>query len=125
MNGETSLDEMVGLPYSKAVKAGGFLFVSGQVSALKEDGTKPNIEIQTAEAMESLKDILEESGLGLNSLVKCNIYLSNKKYFDAMNKVYKTFFKDVLPARLCIYGVSLYDDLDVEIDAIASTKNKW
>lgn len=123
MERELSLDKTIRLPYSKVVKAGGFLFISGQVSSRKEDGTKPSIEMQTAEAIESLKEILEESGSCFNNLVKCSIYLSDKRYFDPMNKVYKTFFEDEFPARLCIYGVSLYDDLDIEIEAIALVGN--
>ncbi len=106
-------------PYSEVVKAGDMLYISGQMSERRPDGSKPSIQEQTADAMNSLKRILEEVGSSMDNIVKCTVHLSDRKYFSAMNEVYAAFFKNGYPARLCVYNIGLYDELDIEIDAIA------
>jgi 2-iminobutanoate/2-iminopropanoate deaminase len=92
-----------GSPYSTAIKANGFLFVSGTVS-VGTDG-KPvtgNIEVQARQTLENLKRVVESQGASLNDTVKVTVYLTDVKDFEAMNKVYKTFFPTDPPARTTV-----------------------
>jgi 2-iminobutanoate/2-iminopropanoate deaminase len=108
-------------PYAQGVRAGGFLFVSGQVAldpatgALVEGG----IEDQTRRVMTNVAAILEAGGSGLDRVVKATVYLTDLGSFDAMNRVYATFFPADKPARVCVEVSRLPRNSLVEIDAIA------
>ena len=89
-----------GAPYAKAVKANGFLFVSGNVAVDPETGKAPDgIAAQTRLILENLKAILEEQGSCLEDVAKVNIYLVNVHDFGEMNGVYKEFFGTEPPTR--------------------------
>ena len=111
-----------GAPYSQAITANGFVFVSGQVgirageSAVVGDG----IEEQTEQTLANLRAILEAAGSGLDRLVKTTVYLSTLDDFAAMNEVYRRHVGDVPPARATI-AVGLPANARVEIEAIAVT----
>jgi 2-iminobutanoate/2-iminopropanoate deaminase len=104
-------------PYSQAVKANGFLFISGQLGIDKEGNAKKTVEEQTAQALENIKAILAEENLGLENIVKMTVFLTDMGNFSKMNGVYKKYLST--PARACV-GVSLIKDFHVEIEAVAA-----
>ena len=116
--------ERVG-PFSHAVKAGDFLFVTGQMPTQKNDKTKivfGGIEIQTKQVMENLKNVLNEANSNFDKVIFARVYLVNFQDFDKMNTVYESYFsKNKLPARTCIGVTGLAVGASVEIDLIAAT----
>ena len=110
-------------PFSHAVKAGGFLFVTGQMPTLTNDTTKlieGDIISQTHQVMKNLKKVLTAANTSLEDVVFVRIYLVNFQDFDKMNEVYQTYFaSDKLPARTCIGVTELAVGASVEIDLIA------
>ena len=110
-------------PFSHAVKAGGFLFVTGQMPTLINDPTKlieGDIISQTHQVMKNLKNVLTAANSSLNEVVFVRIYLLNFQDFDKMNTVYKSYFvSDKLPARTCIGVTGLAVGASLEIDLIA------
>ena len=110
-------------PFSHAVKAGGFLFVTGQMPTLTNNPTKlieGDIISQTHQVMKNLKNVLTAANSSLNEVVFVRIYLLNFQDFDKMNTVYKSYFvSDKLPARTCIGVTGLAVGASVEIDLIA------
>ena len=112
-------------PFSHAVKAGEYLFITGQMPTLKNDNTKlisGDIEEQTHQVMRNLLDVLNSSGSSLEKVIFARVYLVNFGDFDKMNKVYASYFKsEKLPARTCIGVTGLAVGTSVEIDFIAAT----
>ena len=110
-------------PFSHAVKAGKFLFITGQMPTLKNDNTKlisGGIEEQTHQVMKNLKNVLKGCGSSLNRVIFSRVYLVNFGDFEKMNKIYKSYFnKKKLPARTCIGVTGLAVGSLVEIDFIA------
>jgi 2-iminobutanoate/2-iminopropanoate deaminase len=108
-------------PYSPAIRAGAFVFVSGQGPVDPASGRiiKESIEQQTRLVLENVASILEAAGSSLDRVVKTNVYLSDIAGFAAMNEVYATFFPDRPPARTTIQAGALPLGIDVEIDVIA------
>ena len=110
-------------PFSHAVKAGNFLFVTGQMPTLPTDPTKlveGDITSQTHQVMKNLKTVLTAANASLENVVFVRIYLVNFQDFDKMNAVYKSYFSsDKLPARTCIGVTGLAVGASVEIDLIA------
>jgi len=110
-------------PFSHAVKAGGFLFVTGQMPTLTNDPTKlieGDIISQTHQVMKNLKHVLTASNTSLEDVVFVRIYLIDFQDFDKMNAVYESYFiSDKLPARTCIGVTGLAVGASVEIDLIA------
>jgi len=107
-------------PYSPAVGAGDFVFVSGQIAldtAGKIAGYTP--KDQARKALENLSATLEAAGLGLQDVVKTTIFLSDMDEFAAVNEVYGEFFTEPYPARSTVEVARLPKDLHVEIEAIA------
>ena len=120
----SSAPERVG-PFSHAVRAGNFLFVTGQMPTLKNDKTKlvsGGIKTQTKQVMENLKDVLNEAETDFNKVIFARVYLVNFQDFEKMNSVYESYFsKNKLPARTCIGVTGLAVGASVEIDLIAAT----
>ena len=110
-------------PFSHAVRAGDFLFITGQMPTLKNDNSKlvsDKIEDQTHQVMKNLIDVLEGCGSSLDKVIFARVYLVNFQDFEKMNKVYSSYFnKDKLPARTCIGVTGLAVGASVEIDFIA------
>ena len=106
--------------YSQAVKAGRFLFVSGQLGIDPETGklASDNITEQTRKAMENIKAILEAENYSLNEVVQTNVYLSSMKQFNDFNHEYGKHFGKEPPARVTV-GVELGLGALVEISVIA------
>ena len=110
-------------PFSHAVRAGDYLFITGQMPTLKNDNTKlvdGGIEAQTHQVMKNLIDVLNAVGSSLEKVIFARVYLVNFGDFDKMNSVYASYFaKDKLPARTCIGVTGLAVGASVEIDFIA------
>ena len=109
-----------GAPYSQAIAANGFVFVSGQLG-LKPGDTEisGSIEEQTEQTFANLKAILEEAGSGLDRLVKTTVYLTDLGDFHGMNEVYKQHVGEPPPARATIEVSKLPAGSLIEIEAIA------
>jgi len=110
-----------GAPYSQAIKAGGLVFVAGQVAL--EPGQKDisgnTIQEQTEQALTNLRAILEEAGSGLDRLVKTTVFLQSFDDFQGMNEVYAKYVGDQPPARSTVEVAKLPSGALVEIEAIA------
>lgn len=108
-------------PYSPAIRANGFVFVSGQAAVDPQTGEafRGDIRKQTRLTLENVKAILEAAGTTLHKVVKVHVYLANMDDFAAMNEVYATYFDHNPPARTTIQAARLPLDFGVEIDVIA------
>jgi 2-iminobutanoate/2-iminopropanoate deaminase len=108
-------------PYSQAIKANGFLFVSGQVALDPQTGEFAGADVrqQTERVMENLKAILEAGGVSLAHVVKTTVYLKDMNEFTAMNEVYGRYFTVAPPARSTVQAARLPKDALVEIDVVA------
>jgi 2-iminobutanoate/2-iminopropanoate deaminase len=108
-------------PYSQAIKAGGFVFVSGQIAIdpATSQVIQGDISAQTERVMKNLDAILQAAGSNLAQVVKSTVYLKNMSEFAAMNEVYGRFFKTTPPARATVEVSRLPKDVLVEIDVIA------
>lgn len=108
-------------PYSQAVKAGSFLFVSGQLPIDPSTGvfSGSDIKSQTTQSLSNVKAILNAVGLEMSDIVKVTVFLSDMNNFQAMNEVYSTFFTDRFPSRSAVEVARLPKDALVEIEAIA------
>ena len=110
-------------PFSHAVKAGDFLFVTGQMPTLPNDPTKlieGGISNQTHQVMKNLALVLDAAKSSFENVVFARIYLLNFQDFDAMNAIYESYFMPgKLPARTCIGVTGLAVGASVEIDLIA------
>jgi 2-iminobutanoate/2-iminopropanoate deaminase len=109
-----------GAPYSQAIEAGGYVFVSGQLG-LKPGDAEPSggIAEQTEQIFRNLGAILEEAGSGLERLVKTTVFLTDLGDFQAMNEVYARHVGEVPPARSTVEISKLPSGAMVEIEAIA------
>ena len=111
----------LGAPYSQAIAANGFVFVSGQV-ALAPGHTEivgSTIEEQTEQVFQNLAAILSEAGSSLDRLVKTTVFLANFDDFQGMNSVYATKVGDAPPARATVEVSKLPSGALVEIEAVA------
>lgn len=108
-------------PYSQAVKAGGLLFLSGQIalvpgtSELKND----NITEETRQVMENLKAVLHEAGCDFSNILKTTIFLKDMNSFGEVNAEYGRYFENDFPARETVAVKTLPKDVNVEISMIA------
>jgi 2-iminobutanoate/2-iminopropanoate deaminase len=110
--------------YSQGLKAGDFVFVSGQGPLDPESGkvVGETIEEQTARTLENVKAILEAAGASMADVVKVSAHLTDLSLFDRYNKVYSTYFPDPKPTRTTVGSQLL--GMMVEIDAIAYVGDK-
>lgn len=108
-------------PYSPAIRANGFIFVSGQgpLDPKTREILRGPIPEQVRRTLENVKTILEAAGSSLEKVVKCTVYLRDISNFQAMNEVYASYFGEILPARTTIQAGDLPGHIDVEIDVIA------
>jgi 2-iminobutanoate/2-iminopropanoate deaminase len=109
-----------GAPYSQAIAAGGFVFVSGQLGLKPGDtAISGGVAEQTEQVFANLKAILEEAGSGLDRLVKTTVFLQRLDDFQAMNEVYARHVGDRPPARATVEVAQLPSGALVEIEAVA------
>src|SRR5262247_1449063 len=110
-----------GAPYSQAIKAGGLVFVAGQVGVTPDNPVPvgDTIQEQTEQTLRNLRAILEAAGSGMDRLVKTTVFLTNLDDFQGMNEVYARHVGDQPPARSTFEVSKLPPGLLVEIEAIA------
>ncbi len=108
-------------PYSQAIKAGGFLYVSGQLPIDPVSGVIMGdcVKTQTEQVLQNIKLILEATDYALNDVVKSTVFLSDMNNFSEMNTVYGTFFQEPYPARAAFAVKSLPKNALVEIEIVA------
>ena len=108
-------------PYSQAIRAGGFLFVSGQIPLDPATGTlvDGDVTAQTHRVLRNLGAILTAAGTSFEHVVKTTVYLADMSEFAAMNEVYASYFPAPAPARATVQAARLPRDVRVEIDLIA------
>ena len=109
-------------PYSQAVEANGFLFISGQIPINPQTGTllEGGIKEQTEQVLLNISAILDEAGYSLNDVIKCTCLLEDMDNFKDMNEIYAKFFTTDQPARAAFGVVKLPLGVMIEIEAIAA-----
>ncbi len=107
-------------PYSPAVRAGDFIYVSGQVAVdpATDKMVTGDVQVETRQVLNNIKQILESSGASMADVVKCSVFIGNGKDFAAMNAIYAEFFGNDKPARSTIV-CGFVADIKVEIDCVA------
>ena len=108
-------------PYSQAIRANGFVFVSGQVAIdpSTQEVITGDVAAQTDRVLKNLSAILKTAGSGLEKVVRSTVFLKNMGDFAAMNEVYRLYFSTAPPARSTVEVARLPKDVSVEIDVIA------
>jgi 2-iminobutanoate/2-iminopropanoate deaminase len=108
-------------PYSQAIKANGFIFVSGQVAIdpATQQVVAGDAAAQTDRVLRNLSEILEAAGSGLGKVVRATVFLKNMNEFAVVNQVYGKYFSSAPPARSTVEVARLPKDVLVEIDVIA------
>jgi len=111
-------------PYSQAVEAGGFLYVSGQIAKDPSTGAMKNdsIKEETLQVMNNLKAVLSSAGLQMQNIVKTTIYLTDINDYKKVNEVYGSFFYNSYPARETVQVAALPAGAKVEISVVAVEK---
>lgn len=114
-------DQALGLPFSEAVRAGGFLFVSGQVG--NRPGTMQlvpgGLPAEAAQALDNVAAVLGRHGASLADVVKCTVFLADIREWPAFNEVYRTRFRAPYPARSALAASGLALGARVEVECIA------
>ncbi len=112
-------------PYSQGIKAGDYVFISGQIAIEPNSGSliKGDIEGQTEQVIKNMQEILAEAGLSLEHVVKTTLFLKDLSNFEKVNNVYKRYFSSTPPARSTVEVSRLPKDVEIEIDAIAYKKD--
>ena len=110
-------------PYSQAIQAGSFLFLSGQIPIDPKTGelVKEDIRQQTQRVLENMRGVLESQNLKMDDVVKVTIFLKDMGNFSQVNEVYSTYFSSSPPARSTVEVARLPRDADIEIEAVAFT----
>lgn len=108
-------------PYSQAIKANGFVFVSGQTALDPRTGQMvgQDIKTQTRRVLDNIKAVLHAAGTSLANVVRCSVFLKDMNDFGPMNEEYGSYFRELPPARTTVQAAKLPRDALVEIDAIA------
>lgn len=111
--------------YSQAVRAGEFVFVSGQIPLNPETGEVvfADIKEQTERVLVNIRNILQEAGMGLEDVVRTTVYLELMDDLSRVNEVYGRFFGDSPPARAAVEVARLPKDVAIEIEAVAWKKS--
>ena len=108
-------------PYSQAVKAGSFVFCSGQIPINPQTGefVSEDVAEQTRQVLKNLSAVLEAAETNLNNVVKTTVFLADMNDFATMNEVYAEFFSENKPARATVQAARLPRDARVEIECVA------
>lgn len=108
-------------PYSQAIRAGDFIFVSGQLGFDVATGelVGDDVQSQTHQVLKNVGAILEAAGATLKEVVRTTIYLADMNDFDVVNETYASYFTEEAPARVTVEVSRLPRDVRVEIDAVA------
>jgi 2-iminobutanoate/2-iminopropanoate deaminase len=110
-------------PYSQAIKANGFIYLSGQVALDPHSGEVVGSDIrqQTERVLENIKGILEAAGANLHHVIKSTVFLKDMNDFAGMNEIYARYFTAAPPARSTVQVSRLPKDALVEIEVIAGS----
>lgn len=108
-------------PYSQAVKAGKFLYTSGQIPLDPATGNivEGGVQAQTRRVMENLKEVLVQAGTSFDQVIKTTVFIKNMDNFSLINEVYGQYFPNNPPARSTVEVARLPKDVEVEVEAIA------
>ena len=108
-------------PYSQAIRANGFIFVSGQIPLDPLTGgiAGGDITVQTRQVMRNVTEILAAAGSGLDKIVKTTVFLTNLEDFPRFNQVYGEFLGTAKPARATVQVARLPKEVSIQMDAIA------
>ena len=108
-------------PYSQAIRAGGLLFIAGQIP-LDTSGTlvEGDVSVQARRVLDNIGSVLRAAGLSFTDVVKTTVFLSDLNDMAAMNQVYGTYFADPYPARATVQVARLPRDVRIEIEAVAA-----
>jgi len=108
-------------PYSQAIKVNGMVYVSGQIPIDPSTGkiVEGSIEEQTRRVLENVKAVLEAAGSSMEKVVQSFVFMTNLSEFQAMNKVYESYFSEPYPARVTVQVASLPKGAKIEISVIA------
>jgi 2-iminobutanoate/2-iminopropanoate deaminase len=108
-------------PYSQAVKTKDMVFISGQlaIDPISGELIAGDIQRETRQALNNIKQILLAAGSGLDRVVKTTLFIRNMDEFGSINEVYAEFFDQNPPARACVEVARLPKDANVEVEAIA------
>jgi 2-iminobutanoate/2-iminopropanoate deaminase len=108
-------------PYSQAIRANSFIFVSGQtpIDPATQQLVSGTVGEQTERVLRNIEAILKQAGSSMAKIVRCGVFLKDMNDFGAMNEVYAKFFPNDPPARSTVQAARLPKDCQVEIDAIA------
>ncbi len=106
--------------YSQAVKAGQFLYLSGQLCVHPVTGEleRDSVTSQARRIMENIKAVVEAAGATMENVVNCQAFLSDMKHFAEFEAVYREYFSTPYPARMTVASAGIYDNLDVEMNAV-------
>ncbi len=109
------------VPFSDAVQVDNLYFLTGQIGKNHTTGqlVTGGIEAETAQALKNIQEVLKQHNLTLHNVIKCTVILSNIDDFSKMNKIYRTFFKDNLPARTT-FAANLVGNANIEIEVVAA-----
>lgn|SRR5699024_124 len=106
-------------PYSQAIRAGDFIYISGQIGVNPENGeVADGIENQTNQVLKNIQAILKEAGTDFSKVIKFTIYLASMDDFETVNEIYGSYLQKPYPARATIEVSKLPKDVLVEIDAV-------
>lgn len=108
-------------PYNQAIKAGGTLYVSGQIPLIPEtmELITSGVADETHQVLKNVQAILTHAGYTLNDVVKASIFIANMDDFATINEVYAQYFTENQPARECVAVKTLPKNVNVEISVIA------
>jgi len=108
------------LPFSPAIKAGDYIFVSGQVGFADAEGREiKGIETQTKRCLENIKEVLTAAGASLDDVVKVTVFLRNEEDFATMNEIYQGYFVKDRPARSTVVAGLALPSMLIEMECIA------
>ena len=112
-------------PYSQAIQAGNMIFLSGQIPIDPKTGelTGGGIRQQTQQVLENIKGLLESQRLGMEDVIKVTIFLKDMGNFNQVNEVYAAYFSSSPPARSTVEVAKLSRNVEIEIEAIALTRD--
>jgi reactive intermediate/imine deaminase len=108
-------------PFSEAVRAGDFLFLSGQIGEVPETGklAEGGLEAESRQTLTNIKRVLEAHGASISDVVKCTVFLADIAEWPAFNTVYRQYFKKPFPARSALAASGLAMNARVELECIA------
>ncbi len=114
-------------PYSQAIRAGGFIFYSGQIPLDPQSGVLVDggIDEQTRQVMANMKAVLSASGRSFDDVVKTTIYLTDLADFATVNEIYGEYFTEMPPARACVQVAALPKGARIEIEWIAASHHAY